>query len=121
VIPQLARQESGSDAVTCLPANRRSATTDRESKVFFRLYIAGDSVNSYEAQANLQAICSQWLPQRHDIEVVDVFREPIRALEERVMMTPTLIRLGKPPLRIVGTLNEPSAVMQALGLGGTAS
>jgi circadian clock protein KaiB len=90
----------------------------------FRLYIAGEAVNSAQALANLQALCRGQLAGRHSIEVVDVFREPERALVDGIFMTPTLLRLAPLPLRkIVGTLSDSSMLMQALdlpGLGGLA-
>ena len=87
----------------------------------FRLYVAGDSRNSLDAVANLSALCKEWLPQQHEIEIVDVFREPGRARADGVLMTPMLVKLGSAPVRIVGTLNEPVSVMRALGLGGAAA
>jgi hypothetical protein len=59
----------------------------------FRLYIAADTHNSAQAVANLNALCRAHLADRHEIEVVDVFREPQRALAEGIRMTPTLIKL----------------------------
>ena len=83
----------------------------------FRLYIAGDTVNSTQAVANLSALCRAYLPERYKIEIVDVFREPKRALEEHILMTPTLVKLGPSPAgRIVGTLSQMQLVLQALGL-----
>ena len=83
----------------------------------FTLYVADDAPNSAQAIANLTAICRQYLPNRHAIEVVDVFLDPERALADGVFMTPTLIRLSPPPVRrIVGTLSETVTVVQALGL-----
>ena len=83
----------------------------------FRLYIAGEAQNSAQAVANLDALCRAYLPDRHKIEVVDVFREPKRALADAVFMTPTLVRLAPSPvLRIVGTLSQTQVVLQALGL-----
>ena len=55
----------------------------------FRLYVAGDALNSAQAVANLNALCRAHLPDRHEIEVVDVFREPKRALADDIRMTPT--------------------------------
>jgi circadian clock protein KaiB len=84
----------------------------------FRLYIAGDAQNSALAAANLNALCREHLPNRHTIEVVDVFLEPERALAESILMTPTLIKLGPHPIRrIVGTLSQTQPVLHALGLG----
>jgi len=84
----------------------------------FRLYIAGDTQNSTQAIANLTAICQTYLPDQHRIELVDVFREPKRALEDRILMTPTLVRLEPSPSgRIIGNLSQTQFVLQALGLG----
>ncbi len=83
----------------------------------FRLYIAENSQNSALALANLTAICRDCLPGRHTIEVVDVFREPKRALLDGVRMTPTLLKLSPTPSqRIVGTLAQTRRVSLALGL-----
>jgi len=83
----------------------------------FRLYVAGDTHNSAVAIANLLALCTDYLPGRHEIEIVDVFREPQRALEDGILMTPTLIKLAPSPTRrIVGTLTQLQPLLVALGL-----
>ncbi len=83
----------------------------------FRLYMADHSQNSAQALANLKALCVAYLPDRYDIEVVDVFAEPLRALMDNIRMTPTLLKLAPlPARRIIGTLNEKSKVLLALGL-----
>lgn len=83
----------------------------------FCLYVAGDALNSAQALANLGALCRTHLSDRHQIEVVDVFREPQRALADGIFMTPTLVKLGPPPMRrIIGTLSQVQAVLQACGL-----
>ena len=83
----------------------------------FRLYIAGDAPNSAQAIANLTAICRTHLPDRHHIEVVDVFLKPKRALADGILMTPTLIKLAPGNVRrIVGTLSQLPPVLHALGL-----
>jgi circadian clock protein KaiB len=83
----------------------------------FRLYVATDTLNSTQATANLHALCRSHLPDRHEIEIVDVFREPLRALEEGIRMTPTLLKLSPAPMRrIIGTLVDTAKVMEALGI-----
>jgi circadian clock protein KaiB len=83
----------------------------------FRLYVAGDALNSAQALANLTALCRAHLPDRHEIEVVDVFRDPQRALTDGVFITPTLLKLvPSPARRIVGSLSQTLPVLQALGL-----
>jgi circadian clock protein KaiB len=83
----------------------------------FRLYVAGDAPNSVQAVANLGALCREFLAGRHEIEVVDVLREPQRAQADGVVLTPMLVKLQPAPGRkIVGTLSKTQTVLQALGL-----
>jgi circadian clock protein KaiB len=90
---------------------------NRTIKFEFRLYVAGDAANSTQAIANLNALCRAYLPDQFKIEVVDVFREPKRALADRILMTPTLIKLAPAPVRkIVGTLSQTGPLLEALGL-----
>jgi circadian clock protein KaiB len=89
----------------------------RIPKFKFRLYVAGGTENSAQALSNLTAFCWKHLANRHEIEIVDIFREPGRALEDRIFMTPTLVKLAPGHVqRIVGTLGQTQFVMQALGL-----
>ena len=92
--------------------------TNRE--VFkFILYVAGDAHNSVEAIANLTALCRLHLAGQHDIEIVDVFQQPARALKDGIFLTPTLVKIAPLPVRqIIGTLGRTETVLQALGLTG---
>jgi circadian clock protein KaiB len=82
----------------------------------FRLYVAGDTQNSKIAAANLSALCRAQCPDRHEIEIVNIFRDPKRALADGIFMTPTLIRLLPSPIKkIVGTLSDTQPVLHALG------
>jgi len=82
-----------------------------------RLYVAGESANSRQAIANLKALCDTHLDGRHTVEIVDVFLNPERAMEDGVFLTPMLLALAfDPPRSVVGTLNDPGVVLQALGL-----
>ena len=84
----------------------------------FRLYVAGDAPNSSQAIANLTVFCRTYLVDRHEIEIVDVFKYPQRALAEGIFMTPTLCKFTPLPLRrIVGTLSQTQILLEALGLG----
>ena len=83
----------------------------------FELYVAAQASNSAQAVSNLRAICKAHLPHRHEIEVVDVFEQPARALANRVFMTPTLVLLAPDPIcRLVGNLSDTPVVLRALGL-----
>jgi circadian clock protein KaiB len=93
----------------------------RHANFKFRLYIAGQAPNSTRAAASLGALCREHLLGSHEIEVVDVFREPRRALADGIFMTPTLVKLAPAPVRrIVGTLSQTETVLVALGLDAVA-
>ena len=83
----------------------------------FRLYLAGGAPNSVRAFANLYAICRKHFPGSHRIEVIDVLKEPLRALAEAILVTPTVVKLSPlPEQQIIGDLSEEEAVLLALGL-----
>lgn len=85
----------------------------------FRLYIAGDALNSSQAVTNLRALCLARFPGRHAIDIVDVFAEPARALADAVFITPTLLKLAPAPARrIIGNLSQTQRVVEALGFEG---
>ena len=89
----------------------------RHPKFKFRLYIAADTQNSVRATANLNAFCREHLVDRHEIEIVDVLREPKRAMADAIFMTPTLVKLLPVPIRrLIGTLSQPQLLLETFGL-----
>ena len=83
----------------------------------FRLYLAGGAPNSVRAFANLYAICQKHFPESHRIEVIDVLKEPMRALADAILVTPTIVKLSPlPEQQIIGDLSEEEEVLRALGL-----
>ena len=97
--------------------NGTQAPPEDRQVTLFRLYVADETPNSARAVANLQPIGKEYLQDRYTLEVVDILQEPLRALSEGVLVTPTLVRLSPLPVRtIVGDLSDRAAVLQALGL-----
>jgi circadian clock protein KaiB len=102
-------------------ASPASATTAPQSGVEphyeLRLYVAGALPNSVQAEENLRALCEEHLAGRHTLEVVDFLDRPGRALQDGVVVTPTLLKVSPEPKQIVvGTLADRPAVLRALGL-----
>ncbi len=89
--------------------------------VRFELYVAGEAPNSLRARSNLAALCSRYLEGRHRIEVIDVFQQPQRALEDGILLTPQLV-LETPAGRtaFIGDLSDPKGLLYALGIDGDA-
>jgi circadian clock protein KaiB len=83
----------------------------------FRLYVADETVASSKAFSNLSAICANYLDGQYELELVDILLEPLRALSDGIIVTPTLVRIAPLPVRtIVGDLGDTETVRQTLGL-----
>lgn len=79
-----------------------------------RLYVAGVAPNSQRAIANTRAMCAGHFA-NHVLEIVDLMIEPDRALADRVIVTPTLIKLSPPPeARLIGDLSDAVKLLTVL-------
>ena len=95
---------------------RKGAPRKKVTKLKLRLYVAGHAANSVHALANLTALCNEHFPSAHELEVVDVLDYPQRAMEDGVVVTPTLLKLRPTPVqRIVGGLSDASQLRRLLG------
>ncbi|MFZ1828612.1 MAG: circadian clock KaiB family protein [Candidatus Competibacteraceae bacterium] len=93
--------------------------SDPTAMMVMRLYVVGGAPNSAQALANLESICQQHLPGYYQLEIVDVLDQPLRALTDGVIVTPSLIKLSPLPVtQVVGNLSDPGKVLLALGLPG---
>ncbi|GEO83019.1 circadian clock KaiB family protein [Pararhodospirillum oryzae] len=82
------------------------------------LYLAGRSRNSMRALHNLKEWLAQYGGEGVELRVIDVLEHPDRALDEGVLVTPTVIRREPDPIRIVvGTLDLPDDVTVLLEQG----
>jgi len=102
-------------------ATSKTSGSDVETVVVMRLYIAGNAPNSVQAIANLEAICREHLKDGYKLEIVDVFEQPVRALADGVLVTPSLAKLSPAPVaNVVGNLSDKNNVLLALGIEGKA-
>lgn len=80
-----------------------------------RLYIAGNAPNSVCAAANVRAICTERFPTAHELEIVDLLHEPLRALADGIVVTPTLVKLTPLPVqRVIGNLSDTEQLLLML-------
>ncbi len=85
--------------------------------VTLRLYVAGRAPNSVKAIANLEAICRQHFSDGFELEIVDVCEHPRRALDDGVLVTPSLAKLSpSPKSNVIGNLSDTAGVLAALGV-----
>ncbi len=100
------------------PAAKSGAPEGEAAPLRLRLYIAGTAPNSVAALDNLRALCRDGLGSDCAVEVVDVLEEPMRALDDGIIVTPTLVRLEPdPPVFVVGDLGDRDSVLRVLVAG----
>jgi circadian clock protein KaiB len=91
---------------------------EKAEPYILRLYVAGRAPNSVRAIANLRILCQEFFPDRYQIEIIDVLEDPMRAIEDDILATPTLVKVSPGPERkIIGNLSEKSKVLHILGFG----
>jgi circadian clock protein KaiB len=88
-----------------------------QDQFVLRLYVTGTTARSTRAIANLRRLCEQHLPDRYELEVVDIYQQPELASREQLVAVPTLIkRLPLPLRRLVGDLSNRQRVLAGLDL-----
>lgn len=87
------------------------------NKYILKLYITGNSIKSQRAIANLLRICREELNEQYIVEIIDVLEQPDLAEQEKILVTPTLIKQLPPPLqRIIGDMSNTQKVLLGLDL-----
>ena len=87
----------------------------KPARLVLRLYVAGRAPNSLRAISNLEAICGAHFT-GHQLEIVDMLKEPRRAMADRIIVTPTLLKvLPLPAGRVIGDLSDTAQVLLVLG------
>jgi circadian clock protein KaiB len=82
-----------------------------------RLYVAGQTPRSLLAIKNLKSICEQYLSDRYQLEVIDLYQQPQLAEGDQIIAVPTLIKsLPEPMRRIIGDLSNTEKVIVGLDL-----
>jgi circadian clock protein KaiB len=86
-------------------------------RYLLRLYVTGMTPRSARAVKNLRAICDECLEGRYDLEVIDIYQQPVLAKGEQIIAAPTLIKkLPLPMRRIIGDMSNRERVLLGLDL-----
>src|SRR5512133_2610612 len=86
-------------------------------KYLLRLYITGTTSRSILAITNLKKICEEYLEERYELEVIDLYKNPGLAKGEQIIAAPTLIKqLPLPFRRIIGDMSNKEKVLFGLDL-----
>jgi circadian clock protein KaiB len=97
---------------------RPAPATAATAAVFeLRLYVAGETVKSVAAIANLKRICETHLAGKYRIDVIDLTKTPQLAAGDQIIAVPTLVRrLPEPVKKILGDLSNEGRVLVGLDI-----
>ena len=93
-------------------------TTEKKGdKYVLRLFVAGINPKSRRAIENLMEILEENLKDQYELEIIDIYQQPIFAKEGQIVAAPTLIKELPPPLRrFVGDLSNKEKLLLGLEL-----
>jgi circadian clock protein KaiB len=82
-----------------------------------RLFVSGMTPNSRKAIENVKKICEEHLKGRYELEIVDIYQQPIFAKEGQIVAAPTLVKELPPPLRkFIGDMSQTERILLGLDL-----
>ena len=88
-----------------------------KEKVVLQLYITGMSENSIRAIQNITTLCEQYLSGCFYLEIIDIYKNPSVAEEQKIVFSPSLIRQFPLPRKtFVGDLSDTKKVVLGLGI-----
>ena len=86
-------------------------------KYVLRLYVVGMTPNSLRAIDNIKRICEEHLQGRYELEVIDIYQNPVLAQGEQIIAAPTLIKQLPLPLRkFIGNMSATEKILLGLDL-----
>jgi circadian clock protein KaiB len=88
-----------------------------KAKPLLRLYVAGATERSRQAILRVRKLCETELKGEYDLEVIDIYQQPILARNGQILATPTLVReFPLPVRRLIGNLSNTDGLFAGLEL-----
>lgn len=98
-------------------AFEKALATRGSGKCMLRLYVAGATARSRQAILRARQLCETEFDGKCELEVIDVYQQPILAREGQIVATPTLVKeLPRPVRRLIGDLTNANRLFVGLGL-----
>ncbi|MGN6267600.1 MAG: circadian clock KaiB family protein [Ginsengibacter sp.] len=100
-----------------MSATNKIISNSGDDKLSLKLFVTGASPNSAKAVSNLKDICEKYFENRYELEIIDVYQQPIKASEEQIVALPMLLKFLPPPIkRFIGDLSDTQKVLKGLGI-----
>ena len=89
----------------------------QEGEYLLRLYVSGMTSKSRRAIENVRNICAEHLEGRYQLEIIDIYQQPIFAKEGQIVAAPTLVKELPLPLRkFIGDMSQTERLLIGLDL-----
>lgn len=83
----------------------------------FKLYVVGNTPRSAKAIDNLRGFLESAFGGVYSLEVIDLLKDPAAGDEDKILATPSAIKLSPPPeQRILGDFSDKAKVFFGLGI-----
>jgi circadian clock protein KaiB len=103
-------------------AFEKALAAQPSGKHILRLYVAGATARSHQALVRVRQFCETELKGNYELEVIDVYQQPILARDGQITATPTLVKeLPLPVRRLIGNLANITRLFVGLDLETKAS
>ena len=84
---------------------------------FLKLFVTGASPNSTRAISNIKNICERNFQDNYELEIIDVYQQPLMAEREQIIALPLLVKkFPLPERRLIGDLSDTEKVLCGLGI-----
>lgn len=82
-----------------------------------RLFVTGATPNSTKAISNLKEFCETHLKDRYELEIIDVYQQPLIAESEQLIALPMLMKISPlPQRRMIGDMSDTGKILRGLNL-----
>ena len=106
-----------SDVKDSTAAFEEALAKTKDKKYVLHLYVAGMGPKSIQAIDNIKRIFDEYLPGRYQLEVIDIYQNPVFARDGQIIAAPTLIKELPPPLRkLIGSMSDTERVLLGMDL-----
>lgn len=88
-----------------------------QARCVLRLYIAGMTLRSTEAIRRVTTFCEKYLPERYELEIIDIYQRPSLLKGEQIVAVPTLVKEApEPRKRFIGDLHDEEKLLFGMDL-----
>jgi circadian clock protein KaiB len=95
----------------------QNVSKTKQKHYVLRLFVAGVSPKSTRAINNIKKLCDEYLEGQYELEIIDIYQQPIIAKDGQILAAPTLVKELPLPLRkFIGDMSDTGKLIVGLDL-----